>query len=333
MLFSKKFDPKTDLNDLSGKVALITGANCATVKHLAVKGAKVYLGSRSEEKGIEAVQKLTDEGIAAGQVIALQCDIGTPASARQAAENFLKLENRLDILVNNAGCTYDTTDKTAANGLSIIRSFIRKLDVADVLGHFQKLTKLFSHFGTFQFTKSLLPLLIKTSEETNSDVRIVNVSSEIHRRGLGSKPFVDFSTIEPFKETYANDMVPWMSRYIVSKLAMVTFSNALQRKLSSTSIICMSIHPGTVNTTFHTHFNYPRLTNFIASIFFKGPEEGAYNSALAAASPIVRQCADKYKGAYLYPVGRIISPAPATMSTQVQDDLWETTEKYLREHP
>uniref|UniRef100_A0A8H7XNA4 NAD(P)-binding protein n=1 Tax=Psilocybe cubensis TaxID=181762 RepID=A0A8H7XNA4_PSICU len=313
MLFSKKFDPKTDLNDLSGKVALITGANCATVKHLAVKGAKVYLGSRSEEKGIEAVQKLTDEGIAAGQVIALQCDIGTPASARQAAENFLKLENRLDILVNNAGCTYDTTDKTAANGITEM--------------------SMTNHFGTFQFTKSLLPLLIKTSEETNSDVRIVNVSSEIHRRGLGSKPFVDFSTIEPFKETYANDMVPWMSRYIVSKLAMVTFSNALQRKLSSTSIICMSIHPGTVNTTFHTHFNYPRLTNFIASIFFKGPEEGAYNSALAAASPIVRQCADKYKGAYLYPVGRIISPAPATMSTQVQDDLWETTEKYLREHP
>ncbi|PPQ82528.1 hypothetical protein CVT25_007137 [Psilocybe cyanescens] len=317
MLFSRKFDPKVDLNDLSGRVALVTGANTnigyATVKHLALKGAKVYLGSRSEEKGKAAVEKLTEEGVASGQVIALQCDIGTPASARKAAEGFLKLENRLDIL-----------------GMLISKSGINVK-----LNPFTRITEMSmtNHFGTFQLTKTLLPLLAKTSQEPNSDVRIVNVTSEIHRRGLGSKPFVDFKTIDPFKETYAQDMVPWLSRYIVSKLAMVTFSNALQRKLSSTSIICISIHPGTVNTTFHTRFNYPRLTNFIASTFFKGPEEGAYNSVLAAASPVVRESADKYRGAYLMPVGRIVSPAPASLNTQVQDDLWETTEKYLQEHP
>lgn len=34
-----------------------------------------------------------------------------------------------------------------------------------------------SHFGTFIFTETLLPLLIKTAKEPSYDVRIVNVSN------------------------------------------------------------------------------------------------------------------------------------------------------------
>jgi len=68
------------------------------VKHLANRGAKVYLGSRTETKGKEAVEKLKGEGIGNGEVVFLPCDLGSPASAKKAAEDFLQLETRLDIL-------------------------------------------------------------------------------------------------------------------------------------------------------------------------------------------------------------------------------------------
>ncbi|KAF8833682.1 hypothetical protein BDN67DRAFT_916467, partial [Paxillus ammoniavirescens] len=53
-LFSKSFNPLTDLPDLSGKVIIVTGGNAgigyATVKHLARKGATVYMAARNKSK-------------------------------------------------------------------------------------------------------------------------------------------------------------------------------------------------------------------------------------------------------------------------------------------
>ena len=119
-----KFNPTEDLSDLSGKVIIVTGANLVLSVHrtrsveaymkplitqhrnwvfhreayLADRGAKVYLGSRTEERGKEAVEKLKGEGIGNGDVVFLPCDLGSPASAKKAAEDFLQLENRLDVL-------------------------------------------------------------------------------------------------------------------------------------------------------------------------------------------------------------------------------------------
>ena len=61
------------------------------------------------------------------------------------------------------------------------------------------------------------------------------------------------------------------------------------------------------------------------------PDQGAYNSCFAAASPLVRKSADKYKGAYLMPVGKIVEPAANAKDVEMQNSLWETTENYLKE--
>ncbi|GAA5857655.1 hypothetical protein JCM8547_004317 [Rhodosporidiobolus lusitaniae] len=54
-----QFKPERDIPDLAGKVVIVTGANTGvgfeTAKQLVLKNAKVYVASRSEEKGTKAV--------------------------------------------------------------------------------------------------------------------------------------------------------------------------------------------------------------------------------------------------------------------------------------
>jgi NAD(P)-dependent dehydrogenase (short-subunit alcohol dehydrogenase family) len=105
--FSRKFDPAKDLLDLRGTVVLITGGNggigYATVQHLARRGAKVYLAARNESKAIDAIARLHAEGLEPGKgdIVWLNLDLGSPRTAKAAAEEFLKRESRLDIL---SGC-------------------------------------------------------------------------------------------------------------------------------------------------------------------------------------------------------------------------------------
>ncbi|KAF8956565.1 hypothetical protein BDZ97DRAFT_1941463 [Flammula alnicola] len=271
--YKGSLEPTTNLADLSGKVIIVTGANTGigygTAKHLARKGAKIYVGSRSEEKGKKAVAQLKEEGIGSGEVIYLPCDLATPALAKKSAEDFLQLENRLDVL------------------------------------------------GMHQlFTMPLLPLLLKTSEEPDSDVRIVTVTSNGHGMTAAVNSEISFSTLDEFKNRYGHDHVPFFSRYCISKLANVLFSSALQRRLSSSNIICLSIHPGI-------------LVNFLLSLVAMTPDDGAHTSCFAAGSPIVRQQEEKYKGTYLEPVGKITKPTDNALRIELQEGLWKTTEQYL----
>lgn len=73
------------------------GIGYHTVKHLARKGATVYLGSRSEEAGKAAVAQLEKEGIGKGKVIYAWCDFGTPQKAKETGEKLLGQIERLDI--------------------------------------------------------------------------------------------------------------------------------------------------------------------------------------------------------------------------------------------
>lgn len=44
------------------------------------------------------MERLRKEGIEPGKVVLYVCDLGTPVSAKQSAEFFLSLEERLDVL-------------------------------------------------------------------------------------------------------------------------------------------------------------------------------------------------------------------------------------------
>ena len=94
--------------DLSGKVALVTGASrgigCSIAKILAQNGAHVVCVSRN----VSDVQSVADEITAAGgTAAAVACDISDSDNVTKLVKETVGTHNHLDILVNNAGVTRD----------------------------------------------------------------------------------------------------------------------------------------------------------------------------------------------------------------------------------
>lgn len=87
--------------DLSGKVALVTGARrgigLAIARGLAESGAHVILAGRTVDGMEPALAELGGGGSA------LVCDVDQEASVQAAARQIGERHGRLDILVNNAG--------------------------------------------------------------------------------------------------------------------------------------------------------------------------------------------------------------------------------------
>ena len=93
----------TDLFDLSGKTALITGASRgigkAIAELLAQHGAHVIISSRKVEGCAAVVEEITAAG---GSAEAMACHIGDLEQIENAIAQIRERHGKLDILVNNA---------------------------------------------------------------------------------------------------------------------------------------------------------------------------------------------------------------------------------------
>lgn len=94
---------KTDLFDLDGKIALVTGASRgigeAIARLLAQQGAHVLVSSRKAESCQQVVDAIRADG---GSAEALACHVGDMDSIQAAFASIRAQHGRLDILVNNA---------------------------------------------------------------------------------------------------------------------------------------------------------------------------------------------------------------------------------------
>jgi NAD(P)-dependent dehydrogenase (short-subunit alcohol dehydrogenase family) len=92
------------MNELQGKVALVTGATSgigrAAAIRLAQAGAAVGVLGRDDEGLAEVVKKIETNG---GQALSLDADISQPAEMHRAVANLIKKCDRLDIVFANAG--------------------------------------------------------------------------------------------------------------------------------------------------------------------------------------------------------------------------------------
>ena len=93
--------------DLSGKVALVTGAakgiGRACALGLAQAGSDVALGLRDIQSGADLVEQIKKMG---RDVIPLQMDTSSLEEINAAIEQAVEYYNRLDILINNTGIGY-----------------------------------------------------------------------------------------------------------------------------------------------------------------------------------------------------------------------------------
>jgi 3-oxoacyl-[acyl-carrier protein] reductase len=95
--------------DLSGQVALVTGASQGLGRAIAVTlggaGAKVACIARNVEKLSETAAEISESG---GTAETYSCDVTDRESVDKVIEAVTEKWERLDILVNNAGITRDT---------------------------------------------------------------------------------------------------------------------------------------------------------------------------------------------------------------------------------
>ncbi|MEY4177344.1 MAG: hypothetical protein RLY70_918 [Planctomycetota bacterium] len=95
--------------DLSGQVALVTGASQGLGKSMAIElarnGARVACVARNADKLAQTVAEITAIG---GQAEAFACDVKSRESVDKVVDGVADNWGRLDILVNNAGVTRDT---------------------------------------------------------------------------------------------------------------------------------------------------------------------------------------------------------------------------------
>ncbi|KAM0200922.1 hypothetical protein ACHAQI_011534 [Fusarium lateritium] len=318
---TRQWNPLTDMPDLKGKVAVVTGGSSGigleTVRLLAEKGTKVYLTTRSESRARQAKEKLTkDTDIDPYNIQYLVMDLYDPVSITHAVDELMKNEAKLHILINNAAASTSSTD--------LVEGKYEQHMVAN-------------HMGPFILINRLLPLLKTAANDPSGDVRIVNLGSTASISMLPGNFNFNFDSSTCFKNPVS--LYPWqwrylgrfmfgfdMIRYAVSKAAVVLSTQELQKRLEGQNlpITCIAVHPGEVLTEGVLAINNLVL-RVIARLSFMTAEQGAANSLFAATATDVKNDAPKYKGSFLVPVGKLETPNPVAQDDRQVKGLWENT--------
>ncbi|KAF2794218.1 putative carbonyl reductase [Melanomma pulvis-pyrius CBS 109.77] len=325
---SKTWDPLTDIPDLTGKVAVVTGGNSniglAIIKFLATRGARVYYTTRSETKSQQVLEELLSKSpdINPDNIKWLTMDFTDLKSIVTAAEKLQKQESSVDILLNNAAASTAETD---------------------LIGPGWEVHMAVNFVGPFVFTNHILPLLKNAQSKIDADVRIVSVSSAAQNAMLPKGFKFQFDT--PTALSKPVSYYPWMwrcllkhmfgfdmIRYAVSKAATCMFAQELQRRLdeSGIPILSLAVHPGEIATEGVMRIN-TALVGLIARLTFATPDQGAATPLFAAVATEVRDDPEKYKGKLIMPVGGIDNAHPSTQNKGQVKALWEMTTKEANE--
>ena len=299
--------------DLGGRHAIVTGASpeslgYATARTLARWGALVILTSRSNTAAVvESLQaELAREAVQA-DIAGHELDLCDAQSVKAFSRWYLdNYGERLDILVNNAGVHLDLMSKW------------KEPERSDDGYEMQWRT---NYLGTVHLTHQLLPLLQKTGDDYG-DARVVNVVSQIHSRGTNEALFDPETPYESWKF------------YGLSKLAVIHFSNELQRRCgSSHNLQGYSLHPGGpagvyTNVSDKGFEGHPligflrKLGAPIEKVFMSTPEEGAQTQIHCATSP-------RAEGGHYYQHCAIFAASPEAEDASAASRLWDQTGQWL----
>lgn len=260
---------ENDIQDLSGKVAVVTGANSGigfeTAAALAKRRAEVVLAVRNMEKGKAALNKIKSV-YSSANVKLMKLDLSDLSSVRTFAADFLNKHDSLSILINNAGIMNPPLQFTKDGFESQFGG---------------------NHLGHFALTGLLLPRLLSTPES-----RVVTLSSIAAHNAA-----IHFGNLDASKGYKGWEF------YGQSKLANLLFARELNNKLGSHRADTRSVacHPGFSNTNL-TSFGSGKRPNVFMRVLAKFMTQPAHMGSLpslySAASPAIQG------GEYIGPDGR-----------------------------
>lgn len=96
----------TDMFDLTGRVAVVTGGSRGIGKMIAAefvrRGVRTYITARKAEACVETAEELSEFG----ECIALPCDLSTMHGVESFVAGVESREKQLNILINNAGAAW-----------------------------------------------------------------------------------------------------------------------------------------------------------------------------------------------------------------------------------
>ena len=206
-------DDVTEGLDLSGKLALVTGATSGlgreTVRVLARRGAHVIATGRTMARAAE-----TCDAVAPGRSTPLALELEDWDSVVSAAATVKAMGRPLDILVCNAGLM-------TPRELRLVHGVEQQFAV--------------NHLGHFLLTNRLLDVVIAARQG-----RVVVVSSSVHT--FAPERGIDFENLD------ASRGYDPMRMYGQSKLANALFAFELARRLRDTTVTANALHPGVINT-------------------------------------------------------------------------------------
>ncbi|KAL6890803.1 hypothetical protein GGI43DRAFT_430434 [Trichoderma evansii] len=309
---------EASIPNLSGKVVLVTGGNSGigfeTVKQLALHGAKVYIGARSESRAKQAISNILSENPSISKDLLdwLPLDLSSLPNVIKAANALSIAETRLDILINNAGVA-------AEEFVTTKEGFEQTIGV--------------NHLGHFALTIKLLPLLKATADEPGSDVRIVTMSSMAEKFASNSN---NFATIKDFSDPGATNPSDYTSRkavfrrYGTSKLANALFTRELQDQLTqqNSKIIALTLDPGPVATDGGMGV-FPGLLKPVLKLVMKSPAKGALTQLYCATALDIAKDAERYRGQFLNGLGKIVQGSERTRNKELAQSLWKVSEQIL----
>jgi len=209
-----------DVPDLTGRLAIVTGANSGLglglTGRLAAAGAEVVMAVRNLEKG-EAARNEVLVAHPGAQLRLERIDLASLASVAEFAERLTAQGRPVDILLNNAGIMMPPERETTDDGYEL---------------QFES-----NYLGHYALTARLLPLL-RAAEAP----RVTSLSSFMAYFGR-----YDWNDLQ--SEKYSP-----VRSYGLSKLAMLSFARELQARSDANGwgLLSDAAHPGFTRTNLQT---------------------------------------------------------------------------------
>lgn len=290
-----------DIEDQSGKIIIVTGANSGigfeATKVFAKNNAHVVMACRNIEKAKEASRQIKLKNKNAKLTI-IELNLSDLSSIQSFVSSFKKSFDRLDTLLNNAGIM-NVPYKETKDGFELQNGV--------------------NHIGHFALTAQLFDVIRNTP-----NARIVNVSSLAHRFGK-----MDFENY-----LYENGKYSKVGAYGRSKLSNLLFTYELHRRVQEKEldIKVLAAHPGVASTNLGRYSKTNLLMTWItnAGLWFA-------QSQLKGSLPLLRASLDKdaESGQYYGPSGlgemkgnpEVVKSKPHSHNIEDAKKLWVLSEK------